>query len=366
MMNSTKVHPAVHLSFVSQVTWSFIYSLLAAVIVFFNTLVILSFAKNKALRTRTNSFIVSLAWAALLVRLVSLPGYTSLILTQYSNRVDVLDTFKKAWVAFDILAGVGSILHLTALSWDRFCAIVWPLKHRSYTRKKYLLILCSIWVCTILVSALSIIGNDKALRVYNITVIIVCFFVPLGIICLAQGLVLITIRSKTREEYRNVNLRLDLRVAKTISIMTVVFIIGWLPFFTLSLISYTDSATENPPWNAIFAVKFFQYGNSVFNPILYAQKFPEFRRAYMLLVFRCCPALQPKEMWNVRNSTKLAYLNSPNAEVISRKTVLTNLATRSSCSSATQSTRVLQNTSGMSLLGDERKASKLDHQIIES
>ena len=319
------------LVFSSQVTWSVLYSVLAVVITFFNTLVILSFAKNKPLRTRTNFFIVSLGCADLLVGLVSLPWYTTLILTKYSNRMELSPVLEHIWVALDILAGVSSILHLTALSWDRLCAIVWPLEHRSYTSRKYLIILCAMWFCTITISALSIVGNDKAFKAYNIAVIILCFFVPLVIICLAQGFILLTIKLKARKQCRNTKLRRDARAAKAISIMTVLFVIGWLPFFTLSLISIINPGAFTPPWDAILAVKFFQYGNSVFNPILYAQKFPEFRKAYMVLVCSCCPAFQPKDAWTTRNSTfrtTLAYLHSPN--LFHRQNTMTNLTTRPS------------------------------------
>lgn len=302
-MNSTEVHIATVLSFSSQVTWSLLYSLLALAIIFFNTLVILSFAKNKQLRTRTNFFIVSLGCADLLVGLVSLPWYTTLILTKYSNRVEVPDALDEIWVAFDILAGVSSILHLTALSWDRFCAIVWPLKHRSYTKRKYLIILCVVWLCTTMISFLSIIGNDRAFQIYNIAVIILCFFVPLITIFVAHGLIMFTIKRKTRKNYKNSKRRREIRAVKTICIMIFVFVIGWLPFFILSLISFVNPGTANIlPWDAIFAVKLFQYSNSVFNPILYAKKFPEFRKAYFILVCWCCPSFQPKDVRTTSNS----------------------------------------------------------------
>lgn len=190
----------------------------------------------------------------------------------------------ETWYVFEILGGVGSILHLLALSWDRLCAIVWPLRHRSYTRKKYVAIICLAWLSATLVSGLSVPGNRISLQVYNMSVICLCFFMPLILIFAAQGTTLYTIKRTTAKFYRNSSLRRDVRAAKTIAIMIGLFLIGWLPFFSLGLVQFVRGDLSVLPAHAVFAVKLLQYSNSLFNAILYGQKFPEFRKAYIKIL----------------------------------------------------------------------------------
>ncbi|KAK3750706.1 hypothetical protein QZH41_017260, partial [Actinostola sp. cb2023] len=267
----------------SNITWTAIYVFVGIFIIFFNALVLLSFFKNKSLRTRTNYFIASLAWADFLVGAISIPGWLAIILTGYDGN----SLLGQVWTAFDMLAGIGSIFHLMALSWDRLCAIVWPLRHRLYTRRKYIGILCLVWGFSIVVSGLSVIGNQRNKKAYNVSVIVLCFFLPLVGIVVAQGTIFYQIhQTRYRREQRSIrHIKREIRAAKTISIMIVLFVIGWLPFFTIALINYITTVAYSA--HAVLAVKFLQYSNSLFNPILYAQKFPEFRRAYAAMLCSC-------------------------------------------------------------------------------
>lgn len=259
--------------------------MVAIFVIFFNSLVLLSFLKNKSLRTRTNYFIASLAWADLLVGAISIPGWLAIIIAGCGGSSLLLSV----WTAFDMLAGIGSIFHLMALSWDRLCAIVWPLRHRLYSRRKYIGILCLVWGLSSVVSGLSVIGNKNDTKTYNVSVIILCFFVPLLGIVIAQGTIFYRIhraRDRSGEHRSSRHIKREIRAAKTISIMIMLFVLGWLPFFIMALVNYIKHVAYSP--NAVMAVKFLQYSNSFFNPILYAQKFPDFRRAYAAMLCAFC------------------------------------------------------------------------------
>jgi len=269
------------------VPWTVAYSLIAMAILFGNGLVIISFGKKTFLRTHTNYFIVSLAATDCFVGIISIPWWIVVLFVSHQEQTWFV-LLHDIWVIFDILGGVGSILHLVALSWDRLCAIVWPLSHRIYTSKRYLLILALIWMLAIPVAVCSKPGMKSAPKAYNVTVIILCFFVPLFIVCVTQAAVVISLRkNRIQNSYRlKRNLRKEVRVARTVTIMIALFMIGWLPFFTLSLVTYIRPQIQ-PSWQAICAVKFLQYSNSVVNPVLYAHKFPHFRKAFAALLCPC-------------------------------------------------------------------------------
>ena len=266
------------------VVWSLLLSFIALTIILSNTLVIFSFIKYAKLRTRTNCLIISLAVADLLVGLVSVPGWLILIHKEENQRSTWYSVLMEIWYVFEILSGVGSIFHLMALSWDRLCAIVWPLKHRSYTKTKYLVIIFVAWSVATLVSGLSVTGNRNSPQAYNMTVICLCFFLPLVLIFLAQGITLVTIKRNIAKFHHSSSLKRDVRATKTILIMIGLFLIAWLPFFSLGLVRFIQDDHSALPANAIFAVKMLQYSNSLFNPILYGQKFPEFRKAYIMIL----------------------------------------------------------------------------------
>jgi hypothetical protein len=260
--------------------WALAFALVAVFVILGNSLVILCFIKKKSLRTHTNYFIVSLSIADLFVGVISAPWWIIIMFVKYHGE-EWFDLLHNIWLVFDILGGVGSILHLIALSWDRLCAIVWPLKHRKYSSKSYLTVAILVWIIAITVSALAIVWWKEV--IYHVTVIVLFFFVPLVVICVTQLVIVIFISKTILKTAIKSRLRKDIKVAKTIGIMIAIFVVGWFPFFGLSLFSYTNPA-KKMSWHALFAVKLLQYGNSAMNPALYAHKFPHFRKAYIAIL----------------------------------------------------------------------------------
>ena len=299
------------------IPWAVAYSIVALVVLLGNGLVIVSFWKNTFLRTHTNYFIVSLAATDCFVGIISIPWWIVVTFAGQMQEEKWYALLHNTWVMFDILGGVGSILHLVALSWDRLCAVVWPLRHRIYTGKRYLFTLALIWTVAIPVAICSKPGMKLAPKAYNLSVIILCFFIPLFIVCITQAIVLISLRlSNIHITYKlRRNLRNEVRVAKTVFLMIAFFMIGWLPFFTLSLISYVKPQIS-PTWQAICAVKFLQYSNSAINPVLYAHKFPQFRRAFAALL---CPCRVARERARTVGNSFGKAVSSFSSSIIHRK-----------------------------------------------
>ena len=276
-----------HIPVETSVSWAVAYSIVALIVLLGNSLVVLSFLKIKRLRSRTNYFIVSLSVTDWFVGAISLPWWISLMfLTQYPHSQSWFHPLHEIWIVFDILGGVGSILHLVALTWDRLCAVTWPLAHRTYSKQRYICIVCFIWLCAIVVAGCSPHGRVYAATKYNVSVIILFFFLPLALICIAQTMILHSLRKPSFLTSRR-KVRLERRVTRTITVMVALFVIGWLPFFTLSLLAYTNPKLASIPWQAVCAVKLLQYSNSAVNPLLYATKFPHFKRGYQAVLCPC-------------------------------------------------------------------------------
>ena len=148
------------------------------------------------------------------------------------------------------------------------------------------------------------------------SVICLCFFLPLSLIFVAQGITLFTIKRKTATLHQNTKLRRDIRAAKTIAIMIGLFLTGWLPFFTLGLVQFAGWNLAVLPAHSVCAVKLLQYSNSLFNPILYGQNVQNLE----MHTRGCCALLSP---------TMIGFVSE--AEVL--KTFRTTLSTYKSYSS---------------------------------
>ena len=90
-------------------------------------------------------------------------------------------------------------------------------------------------------------------------------------------------------------------------------------FFTLGLVQFASGNLAVLPAHSVFAVKLLQYSNSLFNPILYGQNFPEFRNAYVRML---CSAKSNDDSFRFGGR-----------RVVNRKTFRTTLSTYKSYSS---------------------------------
>ncbi|XP_014681071.1 PREDICTED: probable G-protein coupled receptor No9 [Priapulus caudatus] len=133
--------------------------LIAAVIVCGNALVVTAVVVTKKLRTTTNLFICSLAVADLLVGIAVLP---------YSLTLEVLDEWLfdevwcSLWLAIDVLLCTASILHLCAISLDRYIAIAYPMHYPRLmvpARGKALIVV--VWVVAFLVCIPPLLGWNE-------------------------------------------------------------------------------------------------------------------------------------------------------------------------------------------------------------
>jgi len=102
------------------------FCVLAAMIVFGNSLVIGAFRVNRRLRTTTNLLLMSLAVADMLIGTISLPLWVYISIT-FTFKGPVYDFY----LIFDVICGVSSILNLTAISLERCYALLAPIKHRN-------------------------------------------------------------------------------------------------------------------------------------------------------------------------------------------------------------------------------------------
>ncbi|XP_077992664.1 dopamine receptor 2-like [Glandiceps talaboti] len=136
---------------IKQPTLAAFLSVLSAIIVFGNTLVILAVYRERYLRTTTNCFIVSLAFADLLIGLVVVPF--AIVNDTSGGNWQFGTLWCDIWHALDVLGSTASIMNLCVISLDRYWAVTYPMSYPTTMTKKIAAILISlVWLCSASIS----------------------------------------------------------------------------------------------------------------------------------------------------------------------------------------------------------------------
>nr|XP_033802388.1 5-hydroxytryptamine receptor 2C isoform X2 [Geotrypetes seraphini] len=116
-----------------------------------NILVIMAVSLEKKLQNATNYFLMSLAVADMLVGILVMP--VSLITILYDYAWPLPDKLCPIWISLDVLFSTASIMHLCAISLDRYVAIRNPIEHSRFnSHTKALMKIAAVWTISIGIS----------------------------------------------------------------------------------------------------------------------------------------------------------------------------------------------------------------------
>ncbi|XP_018612497.2 5-hydroxytryptamine receptor 2B [Scleropages formosus] len=134
-----------------------------------NILVILAVSLERKLQNATNYFLMSLAVADLLVGLLVMP--IALITVLYNSGWPLPEFLCPIWLFLDVLFSTASIMHLCAISLDRYIGIKKPIQHSQFkSRAKALAKIAVVWLISIgIAMPIPIIGLWNAPFPNNIT-----------------------------------------------------------------------------------------------------------------------------------------------------------------------------------------------------
>ncbi|XP_067118266.1 octopamine receptor beta-2R-like [Centruroides vittatus] len=139
---------------IPKVLKSFVMCTIMLTAVLGNMLVIVSVFRHHKLRITTNYFIVSLAFADILVALFAMTFNASMTI---ADRWVFNQTVCDFWNSCDVLFSTASIMHLCCISVDRYYAIIKPLEYPTkITGKTVAIMLACVWVSSGLISFIPI------------------------------------------------------------------------------------------------------------------------------------------------------------------------------------------------------------------
>uniref|UniRef100_A0A8C1IIQ8 G-protein coupled receptors family 1 profile domain-containing protein n=1 Tax=Cyprinus carpio TaxID=7962 RepID=A0A8C1IIQ8_CYPCA len=270
-----------------------------------NFLVVLAIAYFKQLHCPTNSFIMSLAVADFLVGLVVMP---------YS----MVRTVERCWYFGPTFCHIHSSLDVICIAFDHYYAVCNPLVYLfKMSRKRVGLLIVVCWAIPFLISfgpillGLHKLEMDVPLpanvciflvnRVYAVMASLVAFYLPMVTMSVAywkiykaakrQAMQISAMEAQmaegvgkdsSKKQKHSNSIRRERKAAKTLGIIMGVFLLFWLPFFTVNIVDpFIEYGTAAVIWDVFL---WLGYVNSSLNPFLYGFFNRSFRRAFLMIM----------------------------------------------------------------------------------
>nr|XP_029502138.1 trace amine-associated receptor 13c-like [Oncorhynchus nerka] len=272
------------------------FSLISAVTVFLNLLVIISISHFKQLHTTTNLLILSLAVSDLLVGLIVIPVTTVAIMEPCWGFGEYFCVFH---IYIDFLCTSLSLGNMVLISIDRYVAVCDPLLyHSKITTTRMICCISFTWFCCIIYRA-AIIKNFVNVQVPsrcltecfifegikwgNIIDVVFTMVVPCSVIITLYMKIFVVARSQARKVFSKEAASVsgvktvqanksERKAATTLSIVVVNYFICWIPFLCSSFFHLSFFSD-----NLSFIIGFLPLVNSLINPIIYALFYPWFK-----------------------------------------------------------------------------------------
>ena len=243
------------------------------------------------LRRCSNYLLVSLAIADLIVTMVCEPLVVG-IAAKKTFFNDCASNLRLAYVVSSNFSCAASVLHLAAISVDRFLAVIVPLRHgrimKSYGLKVMLIV---VWgVATVFASLRVPFLKETAYMV--VAMFIISYFLVIGCyLSITISVFLLRRRKRHVQQGRtltSVRSKVERRFAFTLAIVIGVFTACWFPLIVVgydvgkSLVKLYGTAYM---WATTLALL-----NSAMNFLIYSARIRDFRDSYALIcrkILRC-------------------------------------------------------------------------------
>ena len=265
-------------------TWLSLLITESIIIVTFNVVTIIIFMKNRSLRTRGMYLVINLAIADAMSG-----AFSECMLFVYLGgwcdfwKFNLTGNWRKLSVAMELLFPVSSIAGIVAISLQQLHAIFRPFQHRVIKKWVYGVAIAIVWIVAALISTL------QHLKINHLTLWISFTSICLFIICVSYTLTALKFFRGRNIQHHGASIR-DRKLTVTLVIVTLVSLLMWLPYIICSFLLITSANFRSLPDQLLFRLNFslmvLYYANSLVNPIMYAIRMPEFKRALISLL-RC-------------------------------------------------------------------------------
>ncbi|XP_026197580.1 trace amine-associated receptor 1-like [Anabas testudineus] len=272
---------------------------LSVVIVCGNLFIIISIIYFTQLHTPTNSLILSLAVADLLVGILVFPFSTRFTV---SSCLYHENSFCKARSSFDATLSTASVLNLCCISIDRYYAVCHPLTYRTKMNFHVVVIMILVsWTVSVLVAVGFLVAGlhyekceaaclrdvllanilGPIFAFYLPVIIMLCIYLKIFLVAQRQARSICNITCQSTKSGATVS-KMERKATKTLATVLGGFLMCWTPFFLcfsfqlLNNVSIPAAVYETLNWFAL--------SNSMLNPFIYAFFYSWFRAAFKIIV----------------------------------------------------------------------------------
>ena len=241
-----------------------------------NAFHLIVFARNRQLRKRSTYLIINLTVADLLVGAVTVP------LEIYYLQADDGSGWQDYCIsiAYDV-SPFASLVSLRLLSLERLYATLYPLKHYLLIQERFYFqtIICSWFLALLLASVDTVIyfyiGSASSDYLWTSLIVL-----TLLILTVSYAIILVKIKSSTPPHPGGAVVS-NSKLSITLFIVTLVSVVTILPYAIYAVIPF-DKWNELPlatQFRTEVSVSVLYYACSIVNPVIYAIRMQEFRKA---------------------------------------------------------------------------------------
>ena len=273
------------------IIWFTVFTAEFVAIVTVNLLSIILFIKIRSLRTRSMYLVISLTVADMLVGGLS-GSVSQLDLLRKCHFVNVYLVSLKVIIvlrSFSLLFPFVSLTNIAAISLERFHATFRPFRHRLIKSWVYAVAIVVVWVFPVITLVIRdiewfLIRHHLYLWESHCCLCLIITFV-------SYMSIFFKFRFGAHPQRHCAAALRQRKLTVTLFITTLVSLLLWLPYsiylfvvWLSGICNYRIAYPKGVTWG--YLMRFLFYANSLGNPILYAIRMPDFKKA-LLSFFRC-------------------------------------------------------------------------------
>ena len=273
------------------IIWFTVFTAEFVAIVTVNLLSIIPFIKIRSLRTRSMYLVMSLTVADMLVGGLS-GSVSQLDLLRKCHFVNVYLLHLKVIIvlrSFFLFFPFVSLTNIAVISVERFHATFRPFRHRLIKRWVYVVAIVVVWVFPVITLVIRdiewfLIRHHLYLWESQCCLCLIVIFV-------SYTSILFKFRFGAHPQRHCAAALRQRKLTVTLFITTLVSLLLWLPYviylfvvWLSGICNYRIAYPKGVTWG--YLMRFLFYANSLGNPILYAIRMPDFKKA-LLSFFRC-------------------------------------------------------------------------------